>query len=153
VIRVAAHLPAFCYARRMRLPALVFILGLCVPSIGCVSLRPVATTVDSPSGVRVVLKEQDDELFKLEVINYSQCVILVDRDRVLLTTANVDRTRVPGGIASLYTIPPGGHHAVNVKFKLDNLHKGERAAIRLDEAVTAPNGQYLPVSPIEFDVD
>ena len=42
---------------------------------------------------------------------------------------------------------------MNVKFKLDRLHKGERVAIRFDEAVTAASGERMPVSPIEFDVD
>jgi|SRR5437660_12912302 len=134
----------------MRFVALV----LCVALGGCISLRPVAKTVDSPSGVRVVLKEQDDDLFRLEVINYSQCVILVDRDRVTLTSdAGWRRERIPGGAGSLYTIIPGGHHAVHVKFKLDDLQKGQRVAISFDGAVVAQTGQPLPVSPLEFDVE
>jgi hypothetical protein len=132
----------------------LFALVICLALGGCLTLRPVATTVDSPSGVRVMLKDQDDDLFKLEVVNYSQCVILVDRDRVTLTSdAGWRHERIPGGFNSLYTIMPGGHHAVNVKFKLDYLQKGQHVAISFDGAVVAQTGQPLPVSPIEFDVE
>src|SRR5437773_11624741 len=95
----------------------LFVLVICLALGGCVSLRPAARTVDSPSGVRVVLTEQDDELFKLEVINYSQCVILVDRDRVTLTSdAGRRHQRSARGFESLYTIIPGGPHARDGKF-------------------------------------
>jgi hypothetical protein len=119
---------------------------------GCVSLRPVAPVVDGPGGVRVLVKAQNDEVFKLEVINYGPAPIVVDRDRVVMFTAAGPRTRVPGGFGSVYAVPPGGRHALNVRFKLGGIRSGERVAIGLAGAVTL-NGQPLMVPPLEFVAD
>lgn len=116
---------------------------------GCVSLHPVAPVVDGPGGVRVLVKAQDDELFKLEVINYGGYPIVVDRDRVVLFTAGGPRGRVPGGAGNIYDVPPGGRHALNVRFKLRGIRTGERVALSLADAVTQ-NGQVLMVPPLEF---
>ena len=119
---------------------------------GCVSLRPVAPVVDGPGGVRVLVRAQDAEVFKLEVVNYGPAPIVVDRDRVVMFTAAGPRTRVPGGFGNVYAIPPGGHHALNVRFKLGGIRTGERVAIGLAGAVTL-NGQPLMVPPLEFVAD
>ncbi|HEX8951838.1 MAG TPA: hypothetical protein VF945_08325 [Polyangia bacterium] len=119
---------------------------------GCVSLHPVAPVVDAPGGVRVLVKAQDGELFKLEVINYGGAPILVDRDRVVLFTAAGPRARVPGGVGKVYDVPPGGHHALNLRFKLGGIRAGERVAVSLSGAVTL-NGQILMVPPLEFVAD
>jgi hypothetical protein len=119
---------------------------------GCVSLHPVAPVVDGPAGVRVLVKAQNDEVFKLEVINYGQWPIVVDRDHVVLFTAGGPRTRVPGGLGSVYSVPPGGHHALNLRFKLGGIHAGERVAVGLAGAVTL-NGQPLMIPPLEFVAD
>jgi hypothetical protein len=119
---------------------------------GCVSLRPVAPVVDGPGGVRVLVKAQSDEVFKLEVVNYGPAPIVVDRDRVVMFTAAGPRTRVPGGFGSVYAVPPGGRHALNVRFKLGGIRTGERVAIGLAGAIML-NGQPLMVPPLEFVAD
>jgi hypothetical protein len=129
------------------------LIGITFALGGCLSLRPLTPTVDSPAGVRVVLKTQDDEVFKLEVVNYGQYPIMVNRDQVVLMTPEGARNRVPGGWGTLYTIPPGGHHALNVRFKLGGIHGGDRICINLGSAVTYLNGAPVPVPPLEFVAD
>lgn len=130
----------------------MYVLVAAATLTGCVSLHPVAPVVDGPGGVRVLVKAQDDGVFKLEVINYGSYPILVDRDRVVMFTAAGPRARVPGGLGSVYDVPPGGHHALNVRFKLDGIRGGERVAVSLAGAVTQ-NGQVLMVPPLEFVAD
>ena len=119
---------------------------------GCVSLHPVAPVVDGPGGVRVLVKAQNDEVFRLEVVNYGQLPVVIDRDRVVMFTAGGPRTRVPGGFGNVYSVPPGGHHALNVRFKLGGIRPGERVAIGLAGAVML-NGQPLMIPPLEFVAD
>lgn len=119
---------------------------------GCVSLHPVAPVVDGPGGVRVLIKAQDADVFKLEVVNYGAAPIVVDRDRVVLFTAAGARTRVAGGVGSVYRVPPGGHHALNVRFKLRGIRSGERVALGLAGAITV-DGQPLMVPALEFVAD
>lgn len=130
----------------------MYVLVVATAVTGCVSLRPVAPVVDGPGGVRVLVRAQDDNVFKLEVINYGAAPIVVDRDRVVLFTATGPRTRVPGGLGGTYAVPPGGHHAVNVRFKLGGIRTGERVALSLAGAVTQ-NGEILMVPPLEFVAD
>jgi hypothetical protein len=130
----------------------MYVLGA-VALTGCAaSLHPVTPVADGPGGVRVLVKAQDDELFKLEVVNYGYYPIVIDRDRVVLFTAGGPRTRVAGGAASVYTVPPGGHHALNVRFKLGGIRSGERVALSVAGAVSI-NGQPLVVPPLEFVAD
>jgi hypothetical protein len=133
---------------------LALVLGLALALTGCraSSLQPVAPVVDGPGGVRVLLRNQHDEVFRLEVINYGQYPIWVDRDRVVLFTAGGPRTRLPGGIGNLYEVPPGGRHGLNVRFHLGGIHTGERVALSLAGAVTM-NGQPLMVPALEFVAD
>jgi hypothetical protein len=119
---------------------------------GCVSLRPVAPVVDGPGGVRVLVKAQDGDLFKLEVVNYGAAPIVVDRDRVVLFTASGPRTRVAGGLGGSYDVPPGGRHGLNVRFRLGGIRTGERVALSLAGAVTQ-NGELLMVPALEFVAD
>ena len=136
----------------MRLP-LMYVLVAAITLTGChASLHPVQPVVDAPDGIRVLVKAQDDELFKLEVINYGQYPIVIDRDRVVLFTASDPRGRVAGGLGNVYNVPPGGRHALNVRFKLGGIHTGERVALSLAGAVTL-NGQILMLPPLEFVAD
>ena len=130
----------------------MYVLLVAATLTGCVSLHPVAPVVDGPGGVRVLVRAQDDEVFKLEVVNFGAYPIVVDRDRVVMFTAAGPRTRVAGGLGSVYDVPPGGRHALNVRFKLGGIHAGERVAIGLAGAVTL-NGQPLMVPPLEFVAD
>ncbi|MCU1282971.1 MAG: hypothetical protein JWM53_6517 [bacterium] len=133
-------------------PTFIYVLVAATTLSGCVSLHPVAPVVDGPAGVRVLVKAQDDDVFRLEVVNYGSYPIIVDRDRVVMFTAGGPRTRVAGGLGNIYNVPPGGHHALNVRFKLGGIHAGERVAIGLAGAVTL-NGQPLMIPPLEFVAD
>ena len=120
---------------------------------GCGSLRPVAPVVDGPNGVRVLVRAQDDERFELEVVNYGGAPIVVDRDRVVLVTARGERAaRVAGGARRIDDVPPGGHDALDVRFRLGVLRTGDRVAIDLAGAVTL-NGRPVRVPPLEFVAD
>ena len=136
---------------RMR-ASLIYVLLCATTLTGCVSLHPVAPVVDGPGGVRVLVRAQDGDVFKLEVVNFGGAPIVVDRDRVVLFTAGGPRTRVAGGVGSVYDVPPGGRHALNVRFKLGGIRAGERVALSLAGAVTQ-NGQLLLVPPLEFVAD
>src|SRR5947207_13740114 len=95
--------------RKTRRLCFAILLGASLAGAGCgSSLRPIAPVADGPAGVRVLLKNQSDELFRLEVVNYGPYPIVVDRDRVYLYTADGLRQRVPGGVGNIYTIEPGG---------------------------------------------
>lgn len=128
------------------------LLAATLTSTGCVSLHPVTPVADGPGGVRVLVKAQDDELFKLEVVNYGPAPIVVDRDRVVLFTADGPRRRLPGGAGTVYTVEPGAHHALDVRFKLRGIRAGERVAVSLAGAVSL-DGQPLMVPPLEFVAD
>lgn len=119
---------------------------------GCSSLRPVAPVVDGPGGLRVLVRAQSDDLFKLEVVNYGRAPIVVDRDRVVLFTSRGARAHVAGGAGTIDYVPPGGRHAVNVRFELGGIQTGERVTLSLAGAVTS-NGQPLVVPPLEFVAD
>ncbi|HXU70181.1 MAG TPA: hypothetical protein VN947_12680 [Polyangia bacterium] len=136
---------------RLRLP-LMYVLVAAALLGGCSSLRPVAPVADGPDGVRVLVRAQKDDLFKLEVVNYGRAPIVVDRDRVVLFTSRGARAHVDGGVDTVDWVPPGGHHAVNVRFDLGNLRTGERVAISLAGAVTL-DGRPLSVPNLEFVAD
>ena len=135
----------------MRL-SLMYVLVVATALTGCVSLHPIAPVVDGPGGVRVLVRAEDGDLFKLEVVNYGAAPIVVDRDRVVLFTATGPRTRLAGGAGSIYDVAPGARHALNLRFKLAGIRSGERVALSLAGAVTQ-NGQPLMVPALEFVAD
>jgi hypothetical protein len=119
----------------------------------CTTLRWVKSTVDGPGGVRVTLANVHDDIFELEVVNFGDAPILVDRDRVVLDTPHGARARTPGGIGSLYTIGPAGHHRVNVRFDLSGLRAGDRVGVGFGEAITIAGGQRIEMPPVELAVE
>jgi hypothetical protein len=135
---------------RMSARWLAVVLALALSA--CTTLRWVKTTVDTPEGVRVTLQEVTSDIFRLEVINYGAQPILVDRDRVVLETPGGARARLPGGVGSLYTIGPSGHHAVNVRFDLSGLRGGDRVGICFADAITS-GGRAVGVPPIELAIE
>ncbi len=136
----------------MRARSLLYVVVAATTLTGCVSLRPVAPVVDGPGGVRVLLRAQDDDVFKLEVVNYGAAPIVVDRDRVVMLTATGSHTRVTGGAGSRDDLPPGAHHTLDVRFRLGAIRPGDRVAISLAGAVTL-NGRPLQLPPLEFVAD
>ena len=107
--------------------------------------------VRTPGAARVVLKEVNDDLMEFVVYNESPYELVVNRDAVHLATAAGLRPRIPGGIASVYNIPPGGSHDVHVKFPLNGLREGETVWINFQEALLI-NGQQVPVEPVALVV-
>jgi hypothetical protein len=130
----------------------MYVLVVATTLTGCVSLHPVSPVVDGPGGVRVLVRAEDDDLFKLEVANYGTAPIVIDRDRVVMFTAAGARTRIAGGVGSVYDVAPGARHALNVRFELAGIRTGERVELSLAGAVTQ-NGQVLLVPPLEFVAD
>jgi hypothetical protein len=133
-------------ARRLAL-AIVLLLS------GCTTLRFVKPLVDGPNGVQVRLKDIQDDVFLLEVVNLGEAPIMVDRDRVVLSTPSGTRARKTGGLSNLYTILPAGHHAVNVRFNLGGLKNGDRIGICFADAIVLAGGQRVEVPPIELAVE
>jgi hypothetical protein len=116
---------------------------------GCASLRPVSDTVVAAGGVRVVLKERDRKLFKLMVINETQQPVMIDRDAITLEVGGEEHRRNPGGASTMYSIPPGGFHQVNVKYDLPLVSEGEHALLQFKNAVFV-GGVPVYVDPIVF---
>jgi hypothetical protein len=132
----------------MRLLTLIMAVGLS----GCAAtLSPVRADSELRGCVLVRLKQIDGKIVKLLVVNESPYLLVVDRDRITLSSAAGERSRVPGGLAGTYTIPPGGGHDVNLKFDLGGLTPGS-AELRFTQAILI-NGTPLDVPPLTFKVD
>jgi hypothetical protein len=117
----------------------------------CLSCAPLLTAtraeVMTPGAARVVLKEIDDNELSFVVYNLSPQPMAVDRDAVRLLLSSGPRSREPGMGTRVYSIPPGGFHAVNVKFNLDGVGAGETLWVHFQEAISI-EGQLVPVEPI-----
>jgi len=120
------------------------------------SARALETESRTPSGSErgavVVLNEVDGNIFKFSVENLSNETMVLDRDRVYLSTPGETLSRLPGGAAHTYTLPPGGAHDLNVRFSLSSLERGTRVEVQFDSAVTV-RGVHVDVAPIPFVVD
>ena len=127
------------------------VAGLLV-SAGCGgSLRLLAQRAEvmTPGAVRVVLKATNEDIIEFDVHNYTGSPMVIYRDAVYLSTSRGLRNRVPGGVSNVYTIPPGGVQQVNVRYKLDDLSRGDQLAVVFQNAVVI-DGQPVPVEPIPF---
>lgn len=115
---------------------------------GCsgATARPV-TSESRAGGVTVMLNEVDGDIFKLTVINSSNASLVVFRDRFYLRGSDGVHAREAGGAASVYTIPPGGVHGVNVKFRLEG-PPGTRLELDFADAIRTGDGP-LRLPPIE----
>lgn len=84
---------------------------------------------------------------RLDVTNESgQVPLLINRDAILLRTSKETLERKPGGANSSYTVPPGAHRQVNVRFGVATLAPGESLQLILDQAFTpATGGDRIPV--------
>jgi hypothetical protein len=120
------------------------------------SARAIETEASTPSRSErravVVLHEVDGNIFKFSVENLSNETMVLDRDRVFLSTPKDTVARLPGGAAHTYTLPPGAAHDLNVRFDLSSLEKGTRVEVQFDRALTV-QGVHVDVAPIPFVVD
>ncbi|MCS6911831.1 MAG: hypothetical protein RMK29_14870 [Myxococcales bacterium] len=131
-------------ARVLAAAAALWAATACGPSL--MATRP---EVHSPGAVRVALKSLSDDLFKFVVVNESPYPLVIYRDAVRLATATGTRSRLPGGLAHIYHVPPGGYHDVHVKFPLGGIRQGETVWVHFQQALLI-NGQPVAVEPLEF---
>lgn len=101
----------------------------------------------TPGIVRVLLVEVEDNQITVDVFNQTMVPMIVYRDGLTLSTATGMRARMRGGVAHVYTLPPGGMHRVKVRFDLYGLRPGDQAALIFQNAVIV-NGQPVPVEPL-----
>lgn len=127
-----------------RLALAVIALSACTPRL--VAMHNVTQTAPL---VRVSLDEVDDDLFEFTVVNYTNETLFVDRNAVRVQLDGEVRERRPGGWKSQYAIPPGGAHALFVRFDLKGLQRGTTAAVCFDETF-AVAGQPIAVPPMLF---
>lgn len=80
--------------------------------------------------------------------------MVVSRDQIVLTTSRGMRQRKPGGSESFYTLPPGGEHAVNVRFSFADLPVGETVGVAFDRALLiGGNPLPEPIAPIALRIE
>lgn len=115
------------------------------------SLRLVAQRgeIFTPGAARVVLRGVHNDIVALDVFNQTGAPMVIYRDAFLLSTRAGMRARLPGGVSSVYTVRPGGVHEVKVRYDLSGLHRGDQAALVLQNALVV-NGQPLPIEPLPF---
>ncbi|HYQ43560.1 MAG TPA: hypothetical protein VER11_16375 [Polyangiaceae bacterium] len=128
------------------------LLGACLGTAP--PLTPIQGTVELPAQARVVLRGVDGDILKFHVFNLSDKFLLVARDEIALSCSKGTRHRKPGGSESYYTIPPGGEHAVNVRFSFAELAVGETVSVVFDRALLR-DGNPLPehIPPISLRVE
>ncbi len=114
---------------------LVLVAGLL---LGCTTeptAEPVRSVAETPGAARVALREIDGDIFKLSVKNLSPAPLVIDRDAIVMETQGGTFPRSPGGTATTYVVPPGGSHAVNVRFDMTRVQSGEPFMLRFDGAL------------------
>jgi hypothetical protein len=84
-------------------------------------------------------------MFTVNVSNCSQLPIVVNRDAIKMVTPAGVRSRIPGGAASAYVIPPRAAHIVRVRFVGGGLQKGQQVELQLGDAIVATDGTQLHV--------
>ena len=117
-------------------------------------LTPVQATVELPAQARVSLQKVDGDILKFSVFNLSDKFLVVARDEIVLTCSQGTRRREPGGSTNFYTIPPGGEHAVNVRFSFAGIAAGETVTVAFDRALLR-EGNPLPehIAPVSLRVE
>jgi hypothetical protein len=109
--------------------------------------RPAEVHEVQAGNISVRLVEyQRGNLFVFEVRNLSPQPIIIDRDAVeMLVPAGGRVRRLPGGLASAYSLPPAGFHRVNVKFDMSLLATNDYARFDFSSALQLVGGARLQV--------
>jgi hypothetical protein len=125
---------------------------------GCAGTAPpllvAVSAVKVPATVRVELKQIDGDIFKLLVWNDSPELMVIDRDRVHLDSRAGAQPRLPGGASSIYNIPAGGAHDLDVRFDLrglQDLFPGAEIRLELGDALSI-HGRPVRVDPIKLEI-
>jgi hypothetical protein len=88
-------------------------------------------------------------LFVFEVRNLSEMPIIVDRDAVeMVLPGGAHKRRLPGGLASAYSIKPAEIHRVNVKFDVSELQATDIVRFDFTPALQLIGGARLQMPPI-----
>jgi len=119
------------------------LLGLLLVAGCSSSLEAVRSSSELPGSVQVQVREVKNDLIVLDVTNSSSTPLVIDRDALVLKTPRDTLKREPGGASSAYTVPPGEHHQVNVRFLLGTILDGETVELVLDRAFT-PTSRRAP---------
>jgi hypothetical protein len=90
-------------------------------------------------------------LFEVVVENRVGGVLRIDRDAILLVTPRGPRSRMPGGIHSIYFVPSGRKHRLRIAYWVADLGPMETVSLDLSAALTI-DGRPAPVSPLVFAV-
>ena len=114
-------------------------------------LYPTKAVVEVASVAKVAIKEIDVDIVEMTVWNNSKDPLVIDRDAIMLVTRTGPRTRLPGGVAHSYTLPPGTAHEVNVRFDWRGLTPGDTVLIKVDTALTV-FGKPIAIEPLEIIV-
>lgn len=131
------------------------LVALSLSLAGCHPLAPVLTPMQPTSEVqaqaRVTLVEIDNDILKFSVFNPTSNSLVVSRDEIVLASYRGVQRREPGGVERFYTVPPGGTHAVNVRFSFAGVKAGETLEVRFDRALSI-NNQPIAMPPIRIRV-
>jgi hypothetical protein len=128
----------------------LFVVASLVLAVGCghhAAVAPVRASVGEPGGVRVQLRQVSGNILKLVVFNDTGDMVVIDRDQVVVHTPHGDLNRVAGGMGSIYNVPAGGVHDLNVRFDFEGIPQGANLEVHLERALTA-KGQPVAVDPI-----
>lgn len=123
----------------------VVLLVSCVPW-----LKAVQSTSEVQGVVRVDVTNVMEDIITVDVKNQSSNMpLLVDRDAIKLKTSRGTLDRKPGGASNTYTVAPGSHREVNVRFAVDGLPTGETVELLLDRAIfPAAGGERIAAPPV-----
>lgn len=119
--------------------ALSVLLTLAAFGTGCASQPKFAASSYSVKTEHVLVEfvEQDDDVFKFQVYSRSDAQLLIQRDQVFLVQGGERISRTPGGLKSVYELPPGGAHQVFVAYDLAQLEGRGGFSISFETAITA----------------
>jgi hypothetical protein len=135
------------------LQVVVLLLATATAACGCAltELRARRSRVEAPAIAHVRLAEISGDLLKFIVMNLTHERMVILRDDILLVTPRGYRTRLPGGLARVYDLPPGGAHDVNVRFDFSGLEPGTNVEIHFTRALRL-RGAPVPIQPIVVEI-
>ncbi|HTU62267.1 MAG TPA: hypothetical protein VMF89_27600, partial [Polyangiales bacterium] len=97
----------------------LLLLGGATLLAACTATRPGAVaslqqSLQVESVAKVDVLDVDGDIFKFTVYNLMADTLVIQRDAIVMRTDKAERRREPGGLATVYTLPPGGAHNLNV---------------------------------------
>ena len=132
----------------------LLILGGALLLAACTRTRPGAVaslqqSLRMESLAKIDVQAVDGDIFKFTVYNLTAETMVVQRDAIVLRTDKAERRREPGGLETVYTLPPGGAHNVNVRFNLLDLQPEQEFHVDLSQALLV-RGVAVPAAQFVF---